>query len=317
MLDYAALSTLAAVVREGSFERAARALHVTPSAVSQRVKWLEERLGGVLIVRGQPCVATAAGSLLCRHVEQVGLLEQDLRGALPSLGQIGVEQTRAILRVAVNADSLGTWFIDAMSSFVRQASALLDVALDDEEHTLDWLRSGAVLAAVTANERPVQGCSSTPLGRLRYAAVASPAYVQRHFAKGVNAASLAVAPILRFNRKDRLQAQWMRRLCRRDIEPPTHWLPSTQAFVDATLAGMGWSMNPQRLIEPYLRRGTLIELMPGRALVVPLYWQATRLAVPMLARLTDAVVAAAHEALESASVRGGRSALLLLSSNGQ
>lgn len=299
MLDYAALGALAAVVREGSFERAARALHVTPSAVSQRVKWLEERLGGVLIVRGQPCTATAVGSRLCRHVEQVGLLEQDLRGTLPRLAQAGVDEARATLRIAVNADSLGTWFMGAMSAFQRASPALLEVALDDEDHTLEWLRSGAVLAAVTANERPVQGCGSVPLGRLRYAAVASPAYVRHYFANGVTAASLAAAPTLRFNRKDHLQAQWMRRLCRRDIEAPTHWLPSTQAFVDATVAGVGWAMNPYRLIQSQLRRGELVELVPRRALDVPLYWQVTRLAVPMLERLTQSVVAAARAALKS------------------
>ena len=57
MLDYAALAALAAVIREGSFERAASALHVTPSAVSQRIRSLEERVGCALVVREQPCLS--------------------------------------------------------------------------------------------------------------------------------------------------------------------------------------------------------------------------------------------------------------------
>ena len=61
MLDYAALSALVSVVREGSFERAARALHVTPSAISQRIRLLEERVGCTLVVRGQPCRAIDVG----------------------------------------------------------------------------------------------------------------------------------------------------------------------------------------------------------------------------------------------------------------
>jgi LysR family transcriptional regulator (chromosome initiation inhibitor) len=303
MLDYASLSAIAAVVHEGSFERAARVLNVTPSAISQRVKQLEERLGCVLIVRGQPCRATATGRLLCRHAEQVGLLEQDLRGALPGLTQAGISEQRAMLRVAVNADSLGTWFIAAMAAFLESDTSLLDVALDDEEHTIEWLRSGAVLAAVTGNARPVQGCNSIALGRLRYVAAASPAYVRRYFKSGVNAASLAEAPTLTFNRKDRLQAQWMRRLCRRTIDAPTHWLPSTQAFIDAAVAGVGWGMNPRALIEPHLRAGTLVPLALGSDLLVSLYWQHTRLAVPMLARLTGCVLTAARHALDSKSLR--------------
>ncbi len=306
MLDYAGLSAIAAVVREGSFERAARALNVTSSAVSQRVKGLEERLGSVLIVRGQPCTATATGRLLCRHVEQVGLLEVDLRDALPKLAQTGEADARATLRVAVNADSLGTWFIGAMGEFLRTAPALLDVVLDDEEHTVEWLRSGTVLAAVSANAKPVQGCNSVPLGRLKYLAVASPGYMRRHFPKGVDAASLTSAPILRFNRKDGLQAQWISRLCRRPIDVPTHWVPSTQAFVDAAIAGIGWAMNPRSLVQEHLRAGRLVELVPGRELAVPLYWQVSRLAVPMLRQLTVAVVAAARAALDSKTLGKAR-----------
>jgi LysR family transcriptional regulator, chromosome initiation inhibitor len=298
MLDYASLSVVAAVVREGSFERAARALNVTPSAISQRVKQLEERLGGVLIVRGQPCTATEMGRLICRHVEQVGMLEHELHGTLPGLVPSEATDARVTIRVAVNADSLGTWFVGAMAAFLRVDRALLDVAIDDQEHTQDWLRAGDVLAAVTADSQPVQGCESIPIGKLKYCAVASPEYVQRYFPAGVTAAALAVAPSLRFNRKDRLQAQWVRNICRREVDVPSHWLASTQAFTDASVAGIGWGMNPRAMVAPHLRDGSLVELVPGRLLSVPLYWQHTRLQMPMLARLTKAVITASRAALK-------------------
>ena len=297
MLDYASLAAVAAVVREGSFERAARVLNVTTSAVSQRVKHLEERLGSVLIVRGQPCRATDMGRLLCSHVEHVGLLEQELRGALPRLVQSGGREDRVTLRVAVNADSLGTWFIGAMARFVDGEKALVDIALDNEEHTVEWLRSGEVLAAVTAHAQPVQGFNSLSLGRLSYLAVATPEFVRRHFPDGVTAAALNSAPSLKFNHKDRMQAQWARRVCRREVELPAHWFPATQAFLDACLAGIGWGMNPASSVREHLESGALVELVPGRTVAVPLYWQHTRLQVPMLNRLTDAVVTAARGAL--------------------
>jgi LysR family transcriptional regulator (chromosome initiation inhibitor) len=297
MLDYAGLAAVAAVIREGSFERAARLLNVTPSAISQRVKQLEERLGSVLIIRGQPCTATDTGRLICSHVDKVGLLEEELRGSLPRLAQTGAAGGRVTLRVAVNADSFETWFIDALASFTGQDEALLDVAIDDQEHTVEWLRSGEVLAAVTAHAQPVQGCNSLSLGRLNYHAVASPQFVRRYFAGGVTAATLARAPSLRFNRKDRLQAQWARRICRREVDTPTHWLPATHAFTDASVAGIGWGMNPIQLGREHLKSGALVELVPGRPLAVPLYWQHTRLQVAQLSRLTDAVVQAARIAL--------------------
>ena len=298
MLDYTSMSAVAAIIREGSFERAARALNVTPSAISQRVKQLEEKVGGVLIVRGQPCTATEMGRLICRHVEQVGMLEHELRGALPRLAPVESTDQRVTIRVAVNADSVGTWFIQAMATFLETDRALLDVAIDDQEHTQEWLRTGDVLAAVTADPKPIQGCDSVPIGKLKYCAVASPAYVRKYFPNGVTAAALASAPSLRFNRKDQLQARWVRNNCRRDVDIPSHWLASTQAFTDASVAGIGWGMNPQAMVASHLRDGSLVELVPGRQLPVPLFWQHTRLQMPMLARLTKAVIAASRAALK-------------------
>jgi LysR family transcriptional regulator (chromosome initiation inhibitor) len=293
MLDYAALNALATVVREGSFERAARALYVTPSAVSQRVKLLEERIGGALLVRGQPCVATEAGLQLCRHVERVGMLEHELRDALPVLGA-GEAGERVTVRVAVNADSLATWFVGAAAAFSQQHGALLDLTVDDQDHTAERLRSGAVLAAVTALAQPVAGCNSEALGTMHYVAAASPAFVQSHFAKGVGARTLAQAPSLVFDRKDALQARWVRRICHREVETPRHWLPSPQAFVEAARAGMGWGMHPLSMVAQALRDGSLVELVPSSRLPVPLHWQQARAAPRLLARLGDCVRAASR-----------------------
>ena len=296
MLDYAALSALAAVIREGSFERAALALHVTPSAVSQRVRLLEERMGCALVVRAQPCQATEAGRRLCRHVDHVLLLEQDLQGALPALAPAGA--ARVALPIAVNADSLATWFAPALARFAADAPVLVDVTVDDQDHTADWLRRGAVLAAVTGAARPAAGCNSHPLGAMRYVAAASPAFVARHFGAGVGAASLSQAPCLVFNTKDALQARWVNRLCHRSVDLPCHRLPSAQAFVTAAEAGMGWGLHPQALVASQLRDGRLVELVPGTPLDVPLYWQHARAASTWLAGLGQALQAAAADALQ-------------------
>jgi LysR family transcriptional regulator (chromosome initiation inhibitor) len=295
MLDYAALSALAAVIREGSFERAAQALFVTPSAVSQRIRSLEERVGCALVVRGQPCRATETGRRLCQHVDRVRLLEQELQGALPALAPEGL--TRVALPIAVNADSLATWFAPAVAAFAADAPVLVALSVDDQDHTAEWLRSGAVLAAVTGTARPPAGFNSRPLGAMRYLAAASPAYVARYFAQGVGAGSLAQAPSLVFNTKDDLQARWVRRLCHRDVELPRHAVPSPHAFVAAALSGMGWGLHPQALIASQLSDGSLVELVPETPLDVPLYWQHARAASSLVDGLSREVEAAAARAL--------------------
>jgi LysR family transcriptional regulator (chromosome initiation inhibitor) len=297
-LDYPQLAALAAVVREGSFERAARALHVTPSAVSQRIRALEERMGGVLVVRGTPCSVTDAGRALVRHAERVALLESELALPQAARGARDAPAVRTTLRIAVNADSLATWFVAALAAFAQaQPQVSIDLMLDDQEHTGEALRRGDVLAAVSASAEAVQGCSVAALGRMRYLATASPGFARRWFARGVDADALADAPCLVFNRKDRLQERWLKRITRRELAPPAHQLPSSQAFIDAALAGLGWGMNPESLARPHLAARRLVELVPGRVIDVPLYWQASRLALPTLGRLTDAVLAAAREGL--------------------
>jgi LysR family transcriptional regulator, chromosome initiation inhibitor len=301
MWDYAALSALEAVVREGSFDRAARALHVTPSAVSQRIRGLEERVGCALVVRGQPCQATDMGRQLCQHVERVRLLEQDLAGQTPQLRSEG--DARVNLSVAVNADSLATWFAPAVARFGAEYPVWLNLAVDDQDHTAEWLRTGAVLAAVTASAAAPAGCSVRPLGAMRYRAVASPAIMARYFANGVTAEALAQAPSLVFNTKDELQDRWVQRLLGRRLALPGHTLPSAQAFVTAGLAGMGWALHPEALIAQHLSDGHLQELRPDSPLDIPLYWQQARATSAVLAGLTEVVVREAAQSLHSGVTR--------------
>lgn len=301
MLDYALLDALAAVVRHGSFARAARALNITSSAVSQRVKLLEERVGSVLVTRAQPCVATASGALLCRHAERVQLLESELGGQLPGVPSLTDSLVGAwpTLRVAVNDDSVGTWFIDAVASFCNERRLLLDIVIDDQDHTAQRIRDGDVQAAVTTQADPVQGCRSTRLGRMRYRAVCSPAFFARYFAEGVKGDTLKRAPCVDFNPKDELQQRFIRRITRAEIDPPRHWIPHVEGFERACVTGMGWGMCPERMVAQHLHSGALVELPPGRPFDVDLYWQRWRLSIGWLDDFSHMLLQNAAERLSS------------------
>lgn len=298
MLDYPSLAAVAAVARTGSFDAAAQTLGVTPSAVSQRVKGLEERLGAPLIVRGSPCTTTDAGARLCAHFDQVALLEHELLADEPGWDD-RLDTRPPSLRIALNADSLATWFPAAAVRFAAAGAATLDLILDDEAHTAERLRTGQVLAAVTTTGKAIQGCRTTPLGALRYRATASPAYCARHFPHGVTEAALALAPVLRFDPRDALQDRWMVQRFGAAIPAPTHQAPSTQGFLDLTLAGLAWSMTPEPLAAPLIARGELIDLDPDTCVDVPLFWRRPRLSSRLIADLTEAVREAATRQLIS------------------
>ncbi|MEV4846664.1 LysR family transcriptional regulator ArgP [Micromonospora matsumotoense] len=290
-LDPVQLVTFQAVITHGSFDAAARALRVTPSAVSQRIKALERAVGQVLVRRTRPCVPTAAGVPLVRLGGQVALLEQEAldaaRGALR-------DHTHTRVAVVVNADSLAGWFLPALTAV---PDVLVDLRTDDEGHTAHLLRDGTVMAAVTTEGTAVQGCRVLRLGALRYLAVAAPAAHSAWFADREPATAFPTAPMIRFDRKDTLQHRFARTLIRRDIDPPTHFVPGTAGFTQAIRLGLGWGLLPEAVARPDLAAGRLVDLAAGRHLDVPLYWQYWRLESTALAALTAAVRTAASTAL--------------------
>lgn len=276
------LSALSAILRHGSFEAAAAELAVTPSAISQRIKAFEDRVGASLIHRGTPCTGTSAGLRIARHAEDIGLLEAQLTRDLAL--EHGPGPTR--VRVAIPADSLATWFISAMA---QAEGMLFDLVIDDQDHSAEWLRRGEVSAAISVGGQPVTGCDSFAIGSLRYIATASPAFMQKWFADGITVGTLAQAPCLTFNQKDNLQNLWTQAQFGTRLSPPSHFLPSSHGFVDAAAAGMGWGMNPDVLVRPLIEDGRLCELIPDRPLDVALTWQVGRILAPALAPLTRAV----------------------------
>jgi LysR family transcriptional regulator (chromosome initiation inhibitor) len=293
------LAAFAAVIEEGSFDAAARRLCVTPSAVSQRIKALEDRLGHVLVIRQSPCRATPAGETLLRRLRPMQLLEAEaLADFRPGPDGSGNAQPIAI---AVNDDSLQTWVLAALARLHQAEGYLFNLRVDDQDHTAALLRDGVVLGAVTSERRPVQGCNVLALGAMRYQAIASPAFVARHFSSGLDAASLARAPMVVFNRKDDLQWRFVRRITRAAIAPPVHYLPTATGFVEAAARGLGWCLAPESLIAPALEAGGIVMLDGLRPIDVPLYWQYVSVGSSALQRVGQAFQTTAADCLRRQS----------------
>lgn len=299
MLDYKLLAALAAVVEQGGFERAANLLGLSQSAISQRIKLLEARLGAPVLVRASPPQATAAGQRLLNHVQQVRLLERDLRHDLP---QIDSDAGRTRLRVALNADSLATWWAAAVAPWCERERVLLDQQLEDQDVGLRRMRSGEVAACLCAVEQPVAGARSMLLGEMRYLAVASPAFVARHFPSGLESADVRKVPAVVFGPDDQLQHRFIRQLgVEGDFD--YHLCPSSEGFVRMLQAGVGWGMVPALQVAAELRSGQLCELLPGWSQPVPLYWHYWRTGGQLLEGLT-AELARRAPALLAADVQG-------------
>ena len=282
------LDALVAIADHGSFDAAARQLHITPSAVSQRVRALEAAAGQVLISRGTPCRPTPHGEWLVRLGRQTRLLYAEASQAITAA-------TAVELPVAVNADSVGNWFRDVLAEVAAWDGTALKLRVEDQAYSQELLRRGDVLAAVTSDPAAVQGCSVDALGALRYLPAATPALADR-WRRGESPAWAAM-PVVVFNDKDDLQHELLRRHGIEHGPAVVHQVPSSADFYAAIRAGLGWGMFPEPQARVDLAAGALVRLS-GDAIDVPLYWQRWRLGSPKLAALTTAVRTAAARHLQ-------------------
>jgi len=303
--DPDALECLAAIVEEGGFERAAVRLSITQSAVSQRLRSLEIQVGTVLIVRSRPLKATTAGCLLLKHAMQTRLLRADLDRDLKELapGVAGAAGEDERISIAVNADSIATWALPALSPLARQGLGL-EIITDDQDFTFEWLREGRVLGCVTTLRSALRSCKIEPLGAMRYVAVAEPAFAAKHCPDGLSQHNFSSLPFVAFNRKDDLQAEFVAQACGlKHVSLRQLYVPSSQGQLQAVLAGWGVSVLPELIVRDRLRSRTLVNLIPRHDLQVALYWHCWNLDSAVLDTLTHALQSAARVALLATEIK--------------
>ena len=292
MIDHRLLA-FEAVLLEGGFERAARRLALTQSAISQRVKLLEAELGQVLLVRSKPVRPTPAGRRLLPYLAQLRLMEAEARRALAP------RQAHGPLRLAVgvNADSLATWFIGAVADVVKEEGLVLDCVVDDQDHTHALLADGEVLGCVSTRPDPMRGCAARRLGVMPYLCAGSPDFRAHWFPRGLSRSELAVAPAIIFGRNDDMHEAFLQRHFGLDAgQYPHHVVPSSEGFMAFAVAGLGYGFIPEIQARAHLARGELVDLTPEREDVV-LYWHHWQVQSPVMARLAQAIGEAAADAL--------------------
>jgi LysR family transcriptional regulator (chromosome initiation inhibitor) len=287
-VDLGHLEVLLAVVEEGTFEAAAVVLRVTPSAVSQRIRALEHQAGKVLLQRTKPVTPTDAAIPYLQAARQIkAVVDQTLQPALDPAAPL------PSIPLAINADSLDTWVVEALAS-IRDV-ATFHLFREDQEHTADLLRSGRVMAGITSQETAVQGCESTRLGVMRYLALGSPDFVAQWFPHGPTSEALAQAPVVEFDRKDNLQRQFMELHGASDARPPTNYIPTNQSFREAILQDLGWGMVPELWARPLIESGAAVHL--GGHTDVTLYWQQWKVSSLPLETVRSAILDAASYSL--------------------
>jgi LysR family transcriptional regulator (chromosome initiation inhibitor) len=280
--------TLAAIVAHGSFEAAASHLMVTASAVSQRVRALEVAVGRPVLTRTRPVGLTPSGQAVVRFARQLDMLSADLAEEL----QPGAQPASIRLTLVINSDSLHTWALPGLAAVAGKVQ--LEILREDQDYSLELLRSGAAAAAITTTAKAAPGCSSRRLGVMRYLPVCTPDFAARWFSGGATADSLAAAPVIVFDRKDDLQDRYLRGVSRKTLQPPRHYVPAAHEFGEAIRWGMGWGLLPEIEVSEELKRQTLVSLDATAHVDVPLHWQQWRHGSAALDEVAAAVQAAAR-----------------------
>ncbi len=292
--DYKLLAALSEVIELQSFELAAKKLFISQSAVSQRVKLLEEHVGQPVLIRNQPIIATLAGEQLLSHFKKVKQLEHEL---LPILSPDKPVKPMKI-SLAVNADSIATWFIEAITPVLRDHLLELDLIIEHEERTLDKLRRGQAIGAVTVEEKPLKGYRSFKLGEMEYCLVASKSFQEKYFPSGVNQSSLKMAPAISYDHKDDMHVRYIARHFNLSANQYyCHSVRSSEAFVELVKQGVAYCLLPKLQIEQELASGELISLCPDKDLVETLYWHSWVLVKGVNKKISEQIVTFGREKL--------------------
>ena len=286
-LDYRALAVLDAVASHGSFEKAAAALGISQSAVSQRIKALEDASGRLLIIRGQPAVPTGLGQRLITHHRHVKLMEASLDIDL------GNTVSMPELAIAVDDDSLATWFPATLAPLLAPPRCQLDVRLADSDAALQMVRDGTVFGCVASDTgTDVHATSVTPLGTLRHVCVATPMFAGHWFGDGFSADAVQLAPAVVGQHS--LLARFLAEQLDLHAPFPHHRLPVAAARRACIEDGLAYGLMPQRLAAQYLATDRLLDLAPGRTVDVPLHWHAWSLDTPFTKLLSEQIVRSAR-----------------------
>ena len=293
-LDSRQCEAVLTVIDSGSFEQAATLLHLTPSAVSQRVRALELFLGTPLVVRTRPCRATPAGQRLLQYLRRVQSLEEELQAEFA-----GEQAAPPRIAIALNTDSLASWFLPALAPFLIREQLLVDLILDDQDHTYTLLEAGLALGCVSTEAKAMRGCVAEPLGAMRYRCMASPDFRELWFDKGMARAAVQRAPVVVFDRKDRLQADFLlKHYGLTEGAWPRHYVPAADPYMQAIALGLGWGMLPELQMRDLQERGLLVDIAPQRPTDVALYWHGWKVQSPRMERLTATLVQAARQMLK-------------------
>jgi LysR family transcriptional regulator (chromosome initiation inhibitor) len=290
MIDSKGLLAFIAIVEKGSFERAANQLCITQSAVSQRLKQLEQSIGQSLVIRHPQIKTTTAGQALLKYAHNLGQIERELSHELAPSKHLDWLK----IAIASNADSLATWLLSALAPWCTEHKVLLDLKVDDQDQTHQLLKTGEVLGCISSVKQPAQGCTSDALGAIEYHCAVSPAFKHQYFAKGITKAAFKKAPAVVFNQKDHLQDQYLQQYFDlKGNDQPQHFIPSSEAYIEWIKLGMGFGMAPTIQLQPLLDSGELILLTPDKPVEIALFWQQWGIKTTLSKSLSAQISAAA------------------------
>ncbi len=296
MLDYKLLHAFSVVVDEQNFAKAASVLSITQSAVSQRIKTLEQTLGQPVLVRAQPLVATNIGKKLLAHYQQVKQLEQDI---IPDISANSKTET-ITANIASNADSLATWLIAAIGDVCHQYNVAVNFRLADENRTINYLKDGEVFGAISTHDQALPGCTLNKLGDMQYILVAAPSFVDRYFSNGINKKALESAPAVAYDQKDDMHIKYIEQTFGlKGGSYPCHTVRSSEAFVGFALQGLAYCLIPKLQIQAELNAGDLVDLMPENSITRTLYWHHWVLLKGVFKELSKAIIHRAEHALNN------------------
>lgn len=158
--DFLDLRLFVRAVDVGGIAAAAKQSNISVSAVSERIKLLEQRVGMQLLQRStRGSLPTAAGLEFATHARSILLQSERLNGAITTWKGRG----KAVLRLRANSNSIASFLPDLLASFLaRHPGVVVDLEEDTSDEIARAVRGGDVDAGIAASNADLEGLELRP-----------------------------------------------------------------------------------------------------------------------------------------------------------
>ena len=252
------LEAFMAVAKHKSVHAAARAIHLSQTAMTQRIHSLEHKLETTLFIRArQGMQLTAEGEKLLRYCHTVADFSSETLQQMMSAGIDSIQRITITGPSSIMASRIIPGGMQIMKNFPK---LFITFNVDDTDTSIELLRSGLSHFSILKPEQVSQDMVSKPLAAEEYLLICCKKWRHRKLQDILNHER-----IIDFNAADQTTLNYLKQFnLFQYAKADRLFVNRTDSLTQMLVEGYGYGVLTKEFSQPYLKNGSLIKLNQGK-----------------------------------------------------